>query len=206
MMKLTSLLAAAALLVAAAPSASAACLYAVGCLGTQDVTDLAGEVTGTALGVVAIILGAAQDQVTDVDADGVPDDAEPLLCGNDLLYGLLNQEAVPGHCTTRTDYLPPDNLRQVLDAASFVVGTAMGAAEAVVAEAGRQAAGAQAIAEETAAFVEGRVDAAIALVDADGDSVADILEPVICGFVENQNVPQDGSCTADNQDYTPPQP
>jgi hypothetical protein len=224
-MKLAPLLAA-AVLVATAPSGSALCVSTSGgCLGPDAVTDgineatgiagaAADEATGLAIAALGIALGVAEGQVQDLDHDGVPDAAEPVLCGNDLLYGTINQAAVPGDCTTRTDYLPPDNLAQALELAKFVSDTAQAAAEQAVATAQQQAEQVRQQADATVGFaedrvneaivfVEGQADQTLSIVDADHDNVLDVLEPVICGFVENQNVEQDGSCTADNRDYTP---
>lgn len=241
-MKLTPLFAAAALvLVAAASPASAFCISTSGgCLGTGTVTNAVDDATATANQVLGIAAGATDEatglaisllgtaiavvgsETQDLDHDGVPDAAEPLICGNDFVYGFMNQESTPGQCTTHTDYLPPDNLRQVLDTAGFYVGVAQGVANGAVAQAQAQLAALQVTIEQTIGFgeatvgfvvdtatgavlfAEGQADAVVGIVDADHDNVLDVLEPIICGFVENGNIPQDGSCTADNQDYTPP--
>lgn len=199
-MKLAPLLAA-AILVATAPSASALTCAGRTCVDTQLPAEVTDEAIGLAVGALGIVLGVAQQQTADLDHDGVPDAAEPILCGNQFVVLLVNGDTVPGHCASATDYQPPDNLADLLetvgDASEFV----MARAEEARAEIERQAADVQARIDATVLFVEGQVQGLIDQVDPDHDGVPNVLEPIICGFVENSGVQQDGSCVGD--DYTP---
>jgi hypothetical protein len=205
-MKLTPMLVAAFLLAAAAPSASALCVGNRACAeaNVQGVNKGTGEATGTAIEVVGLVLSIGEDLAVDEDGDSFPDAAEMAICGNDLLFGLTNQDAVPGHCATRSDYIPPPVIPEVVAVVMFVLNTAMDAAEELVKAGGDLAQEVERIARELLDTAVDAANQAYRAVDGDADSVPDALEPLICTFAENENLAQDGSCTADNQDYDPP--
>lgn len=200
MMKLTPLLAAAFLLAATAPSASAVCIGGRGCI-ESPVIDLAGETTGTALGLVEGAIIIAQEQAKDADGDNVPDLVEGLICGNELLNDVANLESVPGTCVTGTDYQPPDDLQQALATVMFFVDLGVDTAQFAVDLAEWAAGEALRIAGETAGEAGRIVGEALIAVDGDRDGVPDEAEPFICNAIENDNIVQDGSCVGD--DYIP---
>lgn len=186
-LKLAPLLAA-AVLAATAPSAAAecACPVAEGLVG--EATGLVDRAAGDANEAAATVLAAVGDEAEDLDADRVPDAVEPLLCGNDFVLLLINQESVPGHCATRTDYLPPGNLDEALDFAEFFARSV----EEAILEAERQATEVQREVEEVVGFVESQVYPLYPIwqvIDQDGDRVPDLVEPLVCVFVENQSLP-----------------
>lgn len=211
-MKLTSLLAAAFFLaataLAAVPTASAFCIQtgrsaAVVC--GDNVTRTADEAIGLAIGVVGVAVGVAQDNLEDLDGDGVPDVAEPVLCSNTFVNGLVNQPSVPGDCLSTSNYLPPNDLAEALGTVAFYSALAQSTVNGAVAELQGDIETIQGILEGAVAFVESQVDPVVASVDGDHDNVADVLEPIICGFVEFKFTTADGSCdAATNSDYTPP--
>lgn len=204
-MKLTPLIAAAMILVAAAPSASALCVANKTCVAVnvRGVSDATGEVVGTAIAVAGIVLAAADDLSEDADDDSFPDMAEQVICGNDLLYGLTNLDAVPGHCATRTDYIPPDAIGEIMAVVEFVVGIVGPIVDELVRDVWDAIGDGEDLAGDVVAIALGIVNTVYGLVDADGDLIPDDAEFVLC-LAENENLAQDGSCSADNQNYTPP--